>query len=331
MRVAIVGGGASGLRHLANLRAIVPQGHLVLCHLGPPGRAPSPGEELADAVVHGVAAALEHRPDAAVVACPSSMHTPVATALAEAGAHLLLEKPLADRLEGTLELIDTCARLRRVLMVGYNFRFYPPLCAMKQALAEGRIGRVLCLRAEVGQYLPEWRPSRDYRLGCSARRECGGGVVLELSHEIDYLRWLGGEVRGVYGEVAKLSDLELDVEDTAELILRFEGGAIGSVHLDMVRRPASRSCAILGTEGTLEWSLATNAVRLYAAAAGAWADLVPARALDRNEMYLEELRQFLRCVETGARPAVSGEDGRRVVEIAVAAKASSERREFVAL
>ena len=115
-------------------------------------------------------------------------------------------------------LLALCHQRRLVLMVGYNFRFYPPLQAMRQALVEGCIGRLISLRAEAGQYLPDWRPGSDYRQGASARRELGGGVVLELSHELDYIRWLGGEVESVGALVGKLSDLEIEVEDTAEIV-----------------------------------------------------------------------------------------------------------------
>jgi predicted dehydrogenase len=214
-------------------------------------------------------------------------------------------------------------------MVGYNLRFCRPLQVMRQALVEGRIGRPLALRAEAGQYLPEWRPGKDYRQCVSARRDLGGGAVLELSHELDYVRWLVGEVKTVCAQVGHLSDLELDVEDTAEIILQFCNGAIGSVHLDMVQRPATRTCRIVGTEGTLAWDGMSHRVQLFSAAADRWSDLHPAEAIDRNEMYLAELRHFFGCVRGKGKPIVSGNEGRRVLEIALAVKKSSVEQRVV--
>jgi predicted dehydrogenase len=331
MRIVVVGLGSIGRRHLSNLRALVPEAHLAVLRRSGTVAAASPEAGGADAVFGRMEEALAFRPDAALITGPASSHVADALALAESGAHLFIEKPLSDKLERINDLIELCRRTGRALMVGYNFRFYRPLLALREALADGAIGRVVSLRAEVGQYLPSWRGGGDYRLSVSARRELGGGAVLELSHEIDYVRWLLGEPVSVSAQVARLSDLEIDVEDTAEILLRFASGAMASLHLDMVRRPAARSCRIVGTEGTIEWDWESHRVRLFAARADAWSDLHPATELDRNEMYVEELRHFLECVRGEHAPAVGGEDGRRVVEIALAAKLSSEEGRVVSL
>jgi predicted dehydrogenase len=213
--------------------------------------------------------------------------------------------------------------------VGYNLRFNLPLQLLRQALLEGRIGRPLAVRAEVGQYLPEWRPG-DYRRGVSARKDLGGGVTLELSHELDYMRWLLGEVTAVSAQIGRLSDLEIDVEDTAEVICLFANGALGSIHLDMVQRPAVRTCRVIGTEGTISWDALEPSVRLFSHATGSWSDLWSGPC-DRNEMYVLELRHFLDCVRGKALPVVTGEEGRRVLEIALAVKQSAREQRVINL
>jgi predicted dehydrogenase len=200
---------------------------------------------------------------------------------------------------------------------------------MREALAEGRIGRPLVLRAEAGQYLPDWRPGRDYRQTVSAKSVLGGGAVLELSHELDYARWLVGDVEAVAAQVAKVSDLEIDVEDVAQIILKFKSGAIGCIHLDMIQRPPTRACRVTGTEGTLAWDWADRRVRHFSAKRGEWADLLVEEEPDRNTMYLEELRHFFACVKNRQSPAVTGEDGRRTLEIALAVKESSRTGQVV--
>ena len=252
-------------------------------------------------------------------------------ALAEHGIHLFIEKPLSDTIDGVDELLSLCHEQGVVLMVGYNFRFYEPFQAIHRALAEEAIGRVLSARAEVGQYLPEWRPGTDYRENVSARRQLGGGVLLELSHEIDYLRWFIGEVTAVTAQVAHVSDLDVDVEDTAEIILQFRNGAIGSVHLDMVQRPATRTCHIVGTKGTIKWDRQTHRVQLCSPTTETWQDLYPEKAVDTNEMYIAEMCHFLDCVRGAEVPLTNGVEGRRVLEMVLAARRSSEEQRTIQL
>jgi len=215
-------------------------------------------------------------------------------------------------------------------MVGYNFRFYPPLQALRDALLDGRIGRLLSLRAEVGQYLPDWRPSRDYRESTTARRDLGGGALLELSHEFDYIRWLAGEVTQVSAQVAKLSDLDIDVEDTVEMVCRFASGAVGSVHLDLTQRPGTRTCRLAGTNGALTWDRANHQVLLIRPD-GAIETIYPGAPQPMVDMYQEELRHFLGAVRTNTAPLVTGDDGLRALLIAEAAARSSREGRTVTI
>lgn len=331
MRVLVVGIGSIGRRHLANLRLIKPAAHITIWHQHAKRQDVAETPSPADYVVYRLEDALDTKPDVALITNPASLHVETALPLARKGIHLFIEKPLSNTLDRVDELLDLCREHGLVLMVGYNFRFYRPLEMMRQALIEGRIGRPIALRAEVGQYLPDWRSGSDYRQSVSAKHALGGGAVLELSHELDYVRWLVGEVKTVSAQVGHLSDLEIDVEDTAEILLQFNNGAIGNVHLDMVQRPATRTCRIIGTEGTLTWDGLSHHVRLFSATTNTWRDLHPAKTLDRNEMHVAELRHFLDCVRGNSAPTVSGADGQRVLEIALAVKQSSQEQRVVEL
>lgn len=331
MRALIVGLGNIGRCHLTNLRLIEPSAYITVWHQHSKLHDATDITPMADEVVYRLEDALEAKPDMALITNPASLHIETGLALARRGIHLFIEKPLSNTLDGVDELLDLCRKRALVLMVGYNFRFHRPLQVIRQALVEGRIGRTILLRAEVGQFLPEWRPGKDYRQSVSSRRDLGGGAVLELSHELDYVRWLIGEVKTVSAQVAHFSDLDVDVEDTAEIILQFHNGAMGSVHLDMVQRPAIRTCRIVGTEGTLTWDGIRHRARLYPAATNRWSDLHLDKTTDRNEMYVAELRHFLDCVRGNDVPIVTGADGRRVLEIALAVKQSSRDKRVVEL
>lgn len=326
MKALIVGLGSIGRRHLDNLRALVPDAEVTVWR-----RQGSEAPDPAIRVVRTLEEALAARPDFAIVASPASRHISDGLALAAAGVHLFMEKPIAHEVEGVAALIALCRQLGLTLMVGYHLRFSPAMGLLRDAVRSGRIGQILGVQAIVGQYLPDWRPGGDYRQGVSARADLGGGVLLELSHEFDYLRWVMGEVEGLCALAVKASALDTDVEDTADVLLRFAGGVTGCVHLDMVQRPAIRNCRLVGSEGVLTWDGLTHQVRLYSVSLGEWTDLHPANAFERNEMFRSELKHFLACVADGSKPRVTGEDGLRALEIALAVKASSRQGRFICL
>ena len=330
VRGLIVGLGSIGKRHLRNVREMLPESEITLLRR-PPGSGTELESKLADRVVCHLEEALDPLPDFAIIASPAPCHIETAIALARRGVHLLVEKPLSNRLEGVDELLEVCRHGQLVLLIGYTMRFHRSLQMVKRALDQGLVGKLLGIHAEVGQYLPDWRPSADYRTSVTARRELGGGALLELSHEIDYVRWLGGEVKSVQATSERLSELEIDVEDWAEVVMRFANGGVAQVHLDLVQRSAVRQGRAIGSEGTVQWELMTDRVQWYSSAKRTWSDLLPVGAANRNEMYQELLSHFFCCLRGEGSPAVTGEDARRVLEIVFAARESASSGRLIAL
>ena len=317
MKLLVIGFGSIARRHVANARMVEPG-----CRVAVLRRAESGTADGADETFFSVDRAMAWKPDAVIVANPAPFHLPSARPFAEQGLPLLVEKPISDSPDGVAEFISACAARRTPLLVGYTLRFSAALRALKESLDRGDIGRPLSWVAEVGQYLPDWRPGSDFRKSVSARRELGGGVLLELSHELDYARWLMGEVASVSAVTAQLGGFGLEVEDTAEITMEFAGGAVGHAHLDMIRRCPARTCRVAGTMGVLEWDALAGTVRRFDAKAGQWAALaVPPQ--ERNGMYEEELKHFLDCVRGKASPSVTGEDGLAVLRIVKAARESA--------
>jgi predicted dehydrogenase len=321
-RYLIVSLGSIGRRHLRNLRQLRPNSEIAILHL----RASSEHSRAADGANHvfeSLDDAVDFAPKAAIVAGPASTHVSIAQKLAEAGVHLLVEKPLSNAVEGCSELIDTVQGRGLVLMTGYNLSFLPSLQVAKACLDRGMIGHVIAARAEVGQFLPDWRPGTDYRAGVSAQSRLGGGALLELSHELHYLYWMFGMPSRVTARGGQLGDLDMDVEDLVELTLEYESPRrLVNVHLDLVQRVPHRSCRFIGSEGTLVWDAMRDSVEAYQAESGTWAQ-VPVRSLsDRNQMYVDELQHFLDCIERGLRPVVDGTDGLKTLVIVDAAKRS---------
>jgi predicted dehydrogenase len=321
----IVGSGSIARRHLANLRTLRPKNRIVVLR-----RQLSESGELlgADRVVNTIEEALRECPKIAIVANPAPFHIPVARILANAGCHLLIEKPVSDRLDGVAALIKTCELRRVTLMVGYNLRYYPSLQAMARMVAEGAIGQIQYVNAEIGQYLPDWRPNSDFRVGVTAQASLGGGALLELSHEIDIALWLGGGVASLTASLDRVSDLEIDTEDCADILINFISGARGHVHMDLLQRAPTRRCRVVGSDGTLEWDYFEDTLSL-GRAGGKWQQIDVPRLNDRNDMYLNELADFFSCVEQGTVPLVPGSVGRDVLSVALAARESAKKKKTV--
>jgi predicted dehydrogenase len=322
--LAVAGAGSIGRRHLRNLRALG-VGPLVVLRSGA-GSAARTGlrEE------HDLAGVLGQHPRAVLVCNPTSLHVPTALAAARAGAHLFLEKPVSHDLEG-VALLEAEVRARDlVVLVGFQYRFHPGLRRIREWIEGGELGAVVSARATWGEHLPSWHPGEDYRKSYSARHDLGGGALATLSHPFDYLRWLLGEVTAVSAEVTRRSDLEIDVEDTAVVLLRFASGALATVSLDYVQRPRRHELEIVGTAGTARWIDTTGAAELWAHAGGR-ASFTPARGFGRNTMFVDEMRHFLACVGGDEPPLCALADGVAALRIVVAARSAASEGRSVAL
>jgi predicted dehydrogenase len=323
-RILIVGYGSIGRRHLRIARELMPLADIRILRHQTRGEIP----ELANGCFYAVENAIQFHPQIAVIASPAPFHIDTAIILAESGVHLLIEKPLATSLNGVEELMEVCKKKNIFLSTGYNLRYLPSLQHFRELLDKGLIGRILSVRCEVGQYLPSWRPDFDYRQGVSAKRELGGGALLELSHELDYLRWIFGRVDWISATLSRQSSLEIDVEDTAHLTLGFgpklDGQqVIGVVSLDFIRHDTTRLCTAIGEKASLRWDGVNGKVLLYEAGSNKWVEIFE-QAVQRDDSYIAEWRNFIDSAANHKPPFVSGEDGLEVLRIIEAAKHSAE-------
>lgn len=322
LRVGVVGLGSIGSRHLRNLAA-AGVGSLVATDADPAKAAVARASGARWAP--GLAQVLDAAPDLVFVCTPTHLHREAAVVALEAGAHLFVEKPIAVTREDAQAIAAAAERSGRVAMVGANMRFHPGPAALKRLLDEGAVGRPLLLRAEFGQYLPDWRPQTDYRRTYSARMAEGGGILVEAVHEFDYLRWLAGPVTGVDARWARVSDLEVDGEDTAVFTLAHASGAVSATHVDYLRPEKARGCEVVGSEGVAVWRSDGPPpehvhVRLYSRATGAWTDVVDEPVWDGNAMYVDELTHLLACVLDGSRPAQTAREGAEALGLALRAR-----------
>jgi predicted dehydrogenase len=180
------------------------------------------------------AAVKKFRPNYVVVANETSAHPGTVGELAASGfsGKLLIEKPLG----GAMPRHDfsLCA-------VAYNLRFHPALVELAAALANETI---IAMQVYCGQYLPDWRPGTDYRQSYSADPARGGGVLRDLSHELDYVLWLGGAWRRTAAIGGRFGGLEIASDDCWALLLELEGCRCATVHINYLDRPGRRQIVV---------------------------------------------------------------------------------------
>ena len=322
-RILIVGLGSIGKRHLGIARDLFPGADIRILRHRETDKVPIQ----ANGCFHKIEEATKFLPQIAILANPATFHLTVADALADVGVNVLVEKPIAASTEGVQELIEKYKRNGLILMIGYNLRFLTSLICFRNFLKKGMIGNILSVRCEVGQDLPSWRPNTVYQEGVTAKRELGGGVLLELSHELDYLRWIFGEVGWVKASVSTQSNLIIDVEDTAHLILGFkpttkEDLLIATLNMDFIRQDHTRICVAIGEKSSLRWNGITGEVELYSALTKDWELLFKGKD-QNNDSYLAEWSSFISCIKDNKEPPISGKDGIKVLEIIEAARHSS--------
>ena len=331
MRILMIGLGGIGQRHLRNLRALfgdrveviayrVRKQSGVLTDKLRIEEGSSLEEKYHIRVFDDLDLALAQKPDAAFVCNPSSLHVRAAISAAKANCHLFIEKPLSHNLDEVDDLIGWVERNKLVGFVAYQMRFHPCLKLTRSLLEKNAIGRVLAVRAEVGEFLPGWHSYEDYRQMYASRSDLGGGVILSQIHEMDYLYWLFGLPRRVFALGGHLSSLEIDVEDVASILMDCNGVPI-HLHQDYVQRPPSRTLQIIGDAGKILVNFSTLTLD-QVDGNGESLGITSFDGFERNQLFLDELTHFFACIEGCEKQLVTLHDGRQSLRMALAAKES---------
>lgn len=322
----VVGSGSIARRHIANIKALFSQ--VTVGCVSASGRELSLEEVGADIVYASIEEALSAEPMLAIIASPAPLHVDQAATFLRTGIPVLIEKPLSDSLESFARAGEVLLANSTKIEVAYNLRFMPSAIRLKALLDEQILGRIHSVSIEVGQYLPDWRPATDYRENVSARKELGGGVLLELSHELDYLTWLFGTFNSLYCVASNSGTLDVDVEDSAHAILSRDDGLVASVHLDFLQRVPTRICKIIGESGTLVWNLLQNSILL--GTANNSEDIIFSDPnYNRNDMYLEEISHFVKVAVGERMPQVSIYQALDTLRLIEALRHSSVTRKVV--
>jgi len=200
------------------------------------------------------------RPDIAFITNPTFLHTEMALECAKRNIDLFIEKPISHSLQKIEELEQEIKKRKLFTYVGYNMRFHPVLIYLNEIIS--RKEKPIYFRASCSSYLPNWRPGQDYSKSYSAKKKLGGGVILDLSHEFDYITWFFGDIREINGYSEKISNLNIESEDLLEAEITCDESIKGNLHLDCISHKQERKIKIYYNDEYIEGDLLTNIVKI---------------------------------------------------------------------
>lgn len=327
MKAIVVGFGSIGQRHVRNLLKFKDI-EIIICtkrtriNLKNKNRIK---------VFKSLEKSLDEKPDIGFITNETSLHIPTCIKLASRGIDLFIEKPLSNSDKEIKKMLKIVKNKKIVTLIGCNLRFNPFIQKIKELISTNQIGRIISVQVNCGTFLPDWHPYEDYRFSYAARKELGGGVILTVIHEIDYLYWFFGDVKEIFSISGKFSDLSLNVEDLSASLLRFKNNIIAELHLDYFQRPNSRSCKIIGTKGVIQWDEKSNLVKLYSVEKRKWINKIKIKNYDDNREYIKEITHFIKCVKTRKNSINSIYEGVKTLQIALAIKKASKSKKMIAL
>ncbi len=317
-RFLICGLGSIGRRHFRVLRNHWPSLDIAVLRSG---FGPACQEsELASQVFASLDDALAWHPEAAIIATPATDHLRKSLLLAKNGIPLLIEKPVGTGYESLAdwqELLDLSTRVP--IAVAYVLRHNPCVAFLQDQLNARQIGKLVEADFYCGSWLPDWRSGLDYRSCVSARRDQGGGVLLELSHELDLAQFLLGPIKLDSSLLEQSTLLEIDVEDKAILIGRSADGCFVTMRLNFCTKPAKRHAIIRGSTGEIYCNLIEGTVRVTQDDLPSESHVFTPAASTHDGYYLQ-MKHFLDCVARIACPMCTLSEGLQALELVTQAR-----------
>lgn len=322
MNILVVGAGSIGKRHLRNLLHIgIPNTSLFAVETRDDRQS-----EVKELGINNIyksidEATQENKINAAIICSPTSLHIEHAIEIGKKNIHLMIEKPLSRDLQNIDQLKNIVEENNLVVLMAYIFRFSPLTKKVKELLENNTIGKVLYVRGEFSEYLPDWHPWEDYRSFYMAKKSEGGGSILDQSHIMDLVHYLFGGFETVSALNSKISSLELEADDFAEMIIKLKSGVIASIHTDIFGRDHKKSLEIKGEKGNIIWDFYKNSVSMYDAKAKSTTKF-DNFSKDFNNVYIDEIKHFINCCKSEENSVADLQDGIETMELILSAERS---------
>lgn len=324
MKIVLIGFGSIGRRHAGNILKL---GHSVVV-VEPYYENRKKAIEMGLKGFKTLKEALKEKPEVAFVCTPTKYHVQPAIEALKANCHLFIEKPISDNLKGVKQLLTLAKKKKKKICVGCNMRYEEGLTKVKEFIESNKFGKPLSAKVEFGYYLPYWHPKLDYRKEYSANKKLGGGIILDAIHEIDYIRWMLGEIKTIYCEAGKISSLQIDTEDNAEIIMKTTKGIVINAHLDYINKKYTRNCKIVFEKGEIHWDFNKKTVQTYNINGK---ENIFKEKKDFSECYIDELKDFFKQIQGKKTKILDGNNAYQVLDIALKAKESSRKRKVISV
>ena len=323
-RILIVGYGSIGKRHVKNILNHT-NSQVIICTKRSDLDFKTNRVIISDSLDH----CLSHKPNIGFICNETSFHIHTALQLAKAGLDLFLEKPLSDSIKGVKQLQKIVKQKKLITQMGYHLRFHDSIIKIRKLIKQKKIGRIISVQAENGSYFPDWHPYEDYRKSYAGKKRLGGGIILTQIHDIDYLYWFFCNPKSIFSLAGKFSDLKISAEDYSASIIQFPNRIIAELHLDFFQGPEYRKCKIKGTNGIIEWNSIENKIKFFNNRKKKW-ELIPSiTTYKRNQLYIDEIKHFFKCVKNRKKSINSLDDGIKTLNIALTMKKSSRTKKLI--
>jgi len=292
----IIGAGSIGQRHIINLKKIGIKNIFALrSNKGHYKKLP---KDLGVNEINNWEEAISIEPDIAIISNPSSLHIEAALKISNHVRGIFIEKPLSNTLDGSSQLMEVLNANKITSFVGHNLMFHPIVKKIREFISENDIGEIINIQCQVGQWLPDWHPYEDYTKAYYSRKDLGGGVALSLIHEIHLALELAGLPNHVSGEITEYKQLDIDVDVCSDLMIKHKSGAVSQIHLDFLQRPSHRSGIVTFEKAWLTYDFSKMTITAQRINEEPY-ELFNNLNYDSNDMYLDQLEEFICSVEEG--------------------------------
>jgi predicted dehydrogenase len=322
----VVGAGNISKKHIDNIKTL--KRNSLVFNLSSSGRNIDPQSNNADYFLRNFQEAHEHKFNAVIIASPASFHIEHALFFSSLNIPLLIEKPLSDDLSKYKEASNILLDLNQKVKIAYNLRYLNSMIFFKNFLDKNLLGKIYSIQSEVGQNLINWRPKKNYKDTVSSNKKLGGGALLELSHELDYLTWIFGDIEGVFCKFSNTNHFDIDVEDNVDSVLQTKSGVCINLHMDFLQNKAVRKCKVIGEMGTLDFDLLENRIILYHE--NEQLKIVyDENVFDQNQPYIDMLKDFLNSDTKKIDNLASLDEAKNVLAVIEAMRASSKENSLI--
>ena len=255
-KIIIVGYGSIGKRHSKNIKKI--SNHQIVLFREINKKNTDGYEE-----IYNYEDILKLDPLFVLICNPTKYHYEILKFCVKNNLNFLCEKPLVSSIKQYKSIKKISNLYKGIGRVAYNLRYHPIIIKIKELMLKKEIGQIIYSRFFVGQYLPDWRKNTNYLINYSAHNNLGGGVILDLSHEIDIAEYLfGNPNKNPISLTEKISNVTIDSEDISEIIYKTNSNVFVSIHMNYLIREKTRKIFMFGTNGSINADLISGEIEI---------------------------------------------------------------------